>query len=283
MNTNSLTYSMISKAVVFARHHWEFIIAGVTIPILLWMLSEFKKSKGEKSAPSPTPAPPDSDPLALPRVIRFRPASAPDFRSIASLADHFLGAGHGIAEETVQKWHERNKEIFRVVECRTKESVFRRSWNFCGYYSVVPITRATYEHLTKGQIQDFQIEPSAISKFSDPDVPAIYIMDVMTADGLCPERGCASTVAQAILRDLMWNLQRILQAAPHIDEVSSIVATPIGKKLVKKAGFRKDAHFTSPYGWERWTIQTKKPGLEKAAQYLGTLREANRFRATYTL
>lgn len=260
---------------------WLFDGAGVVavttaggLLVLLW--------RRLRKAPSPLTIPigPGTDFVPDPRSIRIRYAKKTDIAAISELANHFLGQGHGISAELAGSWYQKNNHIFRVVECTMSPPIRGSRWVFCGYYSLVPLTDTTYDHLKAGQLHDYQVQASSISAFSNPNVHAIYIMDLMTADGRCLERGCASQVGAHLMRDLIWNVTQLLHTAPHVNEISSVAATDVGKKLLRKAGFSRLSSYRNPFGWEFWHLDPHGQGVSRAARML-LVPASGRFQHTY--
>lgn len=217
------------------------------------------------------------------RSVKIRYAEKKDYKLIEIIANHHLGERHGISASKIAQWSQQNSKIFRVAECFPNPTNGKKEWYVCGYYSLVPIVKSTFSLLKSGTIEDFEINAESISGFGDENVNSLYIMDLMTQNSCCPNTSCSHIIGSHLIRDLVWNVQKILDNSPNIDELSSIIASDNGRILVNKFGFNKDKSYRNSLGWEFWSTDREGLKLHKQKKHMPILFAPNRFAPEYTI
>ena len=201
--------------------------------------------------------------------VRLRWASPKDFDFLARIA-HMRLQGRSISSDTINAWHSVNPKLFRVIEYSTNENV-NSDWTICGFYSIIPFVKPTYDLIKNGIVENIKVLPTSISTFKKDDVPSIYIMDVMTSPNSCAAKN--AFLSSKLIRDIYLFVKQILQDNHQLKEIGAITATSDGERLVSKFNFSKYTNFKSAYGWLFWELKTNQinyKDLEKNMPFLST-------------
>lgn len=217
------------------------------------------------------------------RSLRIRFARRSDLSGIDKLAESVFGRENCLGVPLLKKCLATLPRACRIAECRPDPYSQKARWNLCGYYFVLAMTNSICDLLKSGRLQDCHIPASSLRDYGASDVTSLYVMDLVVSRELCPQRECSGVTGSALLRDLVWFLQRLLQENGNVQELFTIVASPAGKQLVRKAGFLRDKNFRNALGWELWILSRHRISESHCWEKLLVFPSFNRFREDYVL
>lgn len=152
--------------------------------------------------------------------VRF--AEPQDIDAVYAIAESFFTEDIILKKSEVARWMMPGLRIMRVA---IRRSVFTGTEAICGYYSILPLSRSTYERLCNEEIQERDLRREDFLDWRHPDLHAIYI--------------CAwARIEQAakLHKDLARNILALCQQSQSIAWVSAWPIRGPSKEIARKIG-----------------------------------------------